>query len=358
MKNKTQFNVIGLMSGTSLDGLDIAYCHFRLDDQQWGFKIIHAETVEYPLEMIEKLMKSTTLSGLQLTQLDHELGSYIGNAVHRFVNKYQVEVDLIASHGHTVFHQPEKGFTLQIGNINDISAKTGLPVIGDFRSLDVAYGGQGAPLVPIGDKLLFSDYDYCLNLGGIANISYENNGQRIAFDISPCNMVLNHLAARLGKSYDHEGGFARSGHVDKELLKQFNNLPFYASPAPKSLGFEWVERNFFPLLEPGQQSTEDLLATCVEHFAFQISRTISKPGSRLLITGGGTFNNYLIERITSHSGGRNTEVIIPDKEVIGFKEALIFAFLGVLKITGQSNCMSSVTGASQNTCGGVSVGFM
>lgn len=355
MKNKTHFKVIGLMSGTSLDGLDICYCHFQLDNQ-WSFKIIQTETVEYPQEMIERLMESTTLSGLQLTQLDHDLGNYIGKSVQEFVDKYGLEVAFIASHGHTVFHQPENGFTLQIGDINDISAKTGLPVIGDFRSLDVAHGGQGAPLVPIGDRLLFADYDYCLNLGGIANISYEENGDRIAFDISPCNMVLNHLAARFGKSYDHEGSLARSGKVDDSLLRVFNDLPFYSASAPKSLGFEWVEKNFFTLLEQKGYTNEDLLATCVEHFAFQISKAMSRPNSKLLITGGGAFNNYLIQRIKFHSDS-DTEIIIPNKKVIGFKEALIFAFLGVLKVTGQSNCLSSVTGASKDTCGGVGVGF-
>ncbi|UII28678.1 anhydro-N-acetylmuramic acid kinase [Fulvivirga maritima] len=357
MKAKTEFKVIGLMSGTSLDGLDIAYCHFT-KDSAWSFSLEKATMVKYPEKILKTLVGSTQLSAVELQELDHSLGEYIGSVVKDFIDAESLKVDFIASHGHTVFHQPDKNFTTQIGNGNDISAVTQLPVIYDFRSMDVALGGQGAPLVPIGDKLLFHDYEYCLNLGGIANISFEKQGKRIAFDISPCNMILNYLANKLDLEYDDRGKLAEEGMLIPELLEKFNVLNYYTQPWPKSLGYEWVEKEFFPFLDSPSYAIKDLMRTCVEHTAIQIVNVIKDSGGsgKILITGGGAFNDFLISRMRDLIGSNHT-LLVPGATLVSFKEAVVFAFLGVLNVNGENNCLASVTGASSDSCGGVKVGF-
>ena len=347
------YNIIGVMSGTSLDGLDLAHCTFQLNKtNNWSFKINNATTIVYPSQLLDKLSEATTFSGLALMFLHNELGNFIGQSVNQFVKDNNIDKNSIAaisSHGHTIFHQTEKQLTTQIGNGANISAITELTTVCDFRTTDVALGGQGAPLVPIGDKLLFSDYDYCLNLGGIANISSLESTQSIAYDICPVNIVMNKLALNLGFPYDKNGEFAKSGIVHKYLLLQLNQLAYYSKSSPKSLGIEYISQSIFPVLGSFNISNQDKLATFVEHIAIQIANNITSKNKKVLFTGGGTFNTYLMERIESHY---RSKIITPSPQIIDFKEALIFAFLGVLRLRKEVNCLKSVTGASQDNIGG------
>lgn len=346
-----KYNVIGLMSGTSLDGIDLAYCHFEEENGKWSFKVEKAETISYSEEWKKKLSEVETKSALEYAQTDVDFGHLLGKTIAGFIKKHQLNPDFIASHGHTIFHQPEKKLTTQIGNGAAIAAECGCTVISDFRTIDVALGGQGAPLVPIGDKLLFSDYDFCLNLGGFGNISFEENGKRIAFDTSPVNIVMNLLVKEIRLDYDKDGVLAASGEVNDELLNELNSLDFYQKPYPKSLGKEWVLSTFLPVLDKYNISLNDKLRTICEHVAFQIGE-ITKAQSgikKMIITGGGAKNKFLIARIKKLSG---VEVTIPDEITIDFKEALIFAFLGVLRMRNEPNCLKSVTGASHDNIGG------
>jgi len=346
------YNVIGTMSGTSLDGLDIAHCRFEFSENRWNFKINEAITVDFPNNLKEKLKQAINMPGLDLMKLDSKLGDFIGQSIIDFItnnNIDQTEIDCISSHGHTIFHQPELKLTTQIGNGANISAITKLPVICDFRTPDLALGGQGAPLVPIGDKLLFSEYDNCLNLGGIANISFIQNSERIAFDICPVNIILNKLSKELGYEYDRSGKNAESGKIDTILLKQLNSLTYYQKPHPKSLGMEWVESEIYPIINTSTNSTENKLCTFVEHISIQIANNIKGKDKTVLLSGGGTFNTYLIQRIKANTPNK---IIIPSIQIIDFKEALIFAFLGVLRTRNEINCLKSVTGASSDNIGG------
>ena len=338
------------MSGTSLDGVDIAYCEFSLDNV-WSFQLIHAETIVYDKFWKKILGEIHNESAEKISEMECGYGNYLGNLVKNFCTKYKLNPDFVSSHGHTVFHQPSKGFTKQIGSGAHIAAHAGFPVICDFRSLDIALGGQGAPLVPVGDKYLFPDADYCLNLGGIANISFDYNDQRIAFDICACNLVLNYYAVKKGVSFDKDGQIAASGKINTSLLNSLNSLPYYSKTFPKSLGREDVEKDIISLIDSLNLSAEDVLSTYCEHISFQIANVTdkTKKGKRMLITGGGALNGFLKNCIIRNS---NTEIIIPKKEIIEFKEAIIFAFLGVLRIRNEINCLKTVTGASKDSCGG------
>ena len=345
------YKVIGLMSGTSLDGLDIAYCLFSYDNGKWSYSIEKAETIEYSKEIKNKLLKAEHTTSEEFAKIDKDFGHFIGKQTRKFIDKYSLDVDFISSHGQTIFHQPEIHFTSQIGDINAIAAQTRIKTIGDFRRLDIALGGQGAPLVPIGDRLLFSDYPYCLNLGGFSNISFDKNGKRIAYDICPVNIVLNSLAEREGMPYDKDGILARSGKINQELLEKLNDLDFYKGEEKKSLGKEWVLKHIFPLLDVSSLEVKDIMATYVEHVAIQLA---SKINGDVLITGGGVFNKYLIERLRVKL---NYKIHIPDPIIINYKEALIFAFLGVLRERKEINTLCSVTGAIKDSCGGLIVEY-
>ncbi|HQW22376.1 MAG TPA: anhydro-N-acetylmuramic acid kinase [Bacteroidia bacterium] len=344
------YKVIGVMSGTSLDGVDLAYCTFTHDDH-WSFKFHFGQTIPYDAEWKRKLSTAQFLPKDSLIILDKEYGSYLGILVKAFMDTNKIDVDFISSHGHTIFHQPKKGITVQIGSGEAIKIATGKTVVCDFRKGDVALGGQGAPLVPIGDKLLFSQMNYCLNLGGIANISFDKNEERIAFDICACNMVLNDLVSERGLSFDNDGEIASAGKLNKELMEALNEIPFYRQTFPKSLGREDVEGDVFPLLKKYEISLEDKLNTFCKHIAIQISNVLEKDvsDSKMLVTGGGTLNKFLLECIEDKC---NLKIIIPQKEIIDFKEAIIFAFLGVLRMRNEVNCLKSVTGASADSSGG------
>ncbi len=345
------YQVIGLMSGTSLDGLDIAYCRFSHTGGNWQFAIETAETIAYPLPLAEKLKGATSLEEKELHHLDIELGDFFGRQVNQFISRHKFSVDFIASHGHTVFHQPEKRFNLQIGNPQVLSKITGLPVVADFRTRNIMAGGQGAPLVPIGDKLLFNEYNYCINLGGFSNISYDNKtGKRIAFDICPVNIVLNQLAKETGKDYDINGETGKQGKIHQPLLDELNAISYYSQSAPKSLGSEWLEKNFLPVLSKYNLSVTDQLRTVYEHIVFQIKKILDPLlTGKILFTGGGAHNTFLTELLRKNL---KQTVVLPDKQIIDYKEALIFAFLGVLRKENIPNCLSSYTGAPEDmVCG-------
>ncbi|WP_294217349.1 anhydro-N-acetylmuramic acid kinase [uncultured Chryseobacterium sp.] len=346
------FYAIGLMSGTSLDGLDLCFAEFEKTGTIWKFRILQAETLPYSEDWENRLRNSILLSAQELLELHSEYGYYLGKQVNEFIHRHQLEnISLIASHGHTVFHQPEKKFTLQIGDGRAIKLETGLPVIYDFRSQDVLMGGNGAPLVPIGDELLFSGYGACLNLGGFSNISLSSEGKRIAFDIAPVNIVLNHLAQQLHKSFDENGALAEKGHIDESFLDRLNALDFYHLSHPKSLGVEWCHQHIFPTF--GNMEITDALATFTEHAAQQISTVINThPIKDILITGGGAYNTFLIEKIKEKT---KAAIIIPEPKIIDYKEALIFAFMGVLRMNNEVNVLSSATGSSADHCSGVIV---
>lgn len=343
------FHAIGLMSGTSLDGLDICLARFE-KQQAWYFEILKAETLPYSEEWENKLRNSIYLSAEELLELHSEYGFYLGKSVKRFIEKHQLQnIDLIASHGHTVFHQPQKKFTLQIGDGRAIKLETDIPVVYDFRSQDVLMGGNGAPLVPIGDALLFPQYDACLNLGGFSNISLKINTRRIAFDIAPVNIILNTFAQQLNKPFDENGDLARTGKINEILLAQLNSLPFYQQSHPKSLGIEWCHESIFPLCK--EIGVLDLLATFTEHASVQISKVLNENQlKKVLFTGGGTYNSFLTEKIRSKT---DAEIIIPEKDIIDYKEALIFAFMGVLRVNNEINVLASATGSSKDHCSGI-----
>ena len=347
---KTEYKVIGIMSGTSLDGVDIICATFGFNTV-WHYTIHYVETVPYNTYWVNALQSLVTLSKEALEHIDEEYTLYLSNIIKVFINNHNIKnVDAVCSHGHTALHQPQEKITYQIGNQLQLASLLKHTVVCDFRVQDVQLGGQGAPLVPIGDELLFSEYDYCLNLGGFANISTKIHTERIAYDICPANIVLNYYVKQLGFDFDDKGKIASTGGINNKLLQQLNTLEFYKQEYPKSLGFEWVTQNIFPLIDTFQLEVKDILRTFIEHIAIQISAEINKKSNAsVLITGGGAFNDFLMHRIQSQT---NNSIVLPNKIIIEYKEALIFGFLGVLKLRNEVNCLSSVTGAKHNHSSG------
>jgi len=341
-------NIIGLMSGTSVDGLDICYVSFDNNDPS-KYEIIDCETIDYDDNLKTKLKNVIEMDNDQIKQIDKEFGEFIGLNVLKFIKKNTLyKADLISSHGHTVFHEPKFNKTLQIGNGEIINKITKIKTVNNFREQDIQLGGQGAPLVPIGDKLLFDNYKYCLNLGGFTNISVKDSRTIYAYDICPLNTVLNHYANKLGYDCDLDGKLSEKGVINIDLLNELNDLEYYKKSYPKSLGLEFVIENIFPITEKYKIKEVDILATYIEHASFQIKRNIDN-GSKVLLTGGGTFNDNLIKTLNHDS---KINFIVPDKTIINYKESLIFALLGYLKINGKVNCLRSVTGASNDHSSG------
>ena len=355
------YRVIGLMSGSSLDGLDIAYVEFQENGGNWNYTILESGCYPYNDEWIQRLKNATALPALDYQLLHAEYGHLTGKLVNRFIEEHQLnyQVALIASHGHTTFHLPSKKMTAQLGNGAAIAAETGLPVVTDLRALDIAFGGQGAPIVPIGEKMLWKEYDYFLNIGGIANISLKAD-QYIAFDICPANRVLNMLANDTGKNYDGGGEMAAGGSVNSTLLEKLNRLDFYKIPHPKSLANDFGTEVVYPMIRDTGCGIKDKMRTCVEHIAVQIRDAISSlkiqqpatSNQQLLATGGGVFNSFLMKRIKESLMDLNIEVIVPDEKLVNYKEALIMAFIGVLRWRQENNVLSSVTGAVRDSIGG------
>jgi anhydro-N-acetylmuramic acid kinase len=342
--------VLGLMSGTSLDGLDLALCRFEGADEKYTFRLLKARTFEYPAIWRQRLSSIKDASAEKYFAMNALYGRYIAEKVNEFLEESEFRPIAIASHGHTVFHQPHAGFTTQMGCGATISANTGITTISDFRSIDVAHGGQGAPLVPVGDKYLFGDFQACLNLGGIANISYDVKGQRIAYDICVANMLLNYLAEINGEAFDEGGEAARAGKVDQELLDRLGAQAYYSQEGAKSIGREWFEKNILELFEDSSSPVNDLLATGTEHIASVLAGELnSKAIKNVLVTGGGAFNTFLIERLRTMT---TCEIVLPDEPIINFKEAIIFAFLGFLRMLEIPNALKTVTGAEVDSVGG------
>ncbi|MDR6966851.1 anhydro-N-acetylmuramic acid kinase [Flavobacterium arsenatis] len=349
---KNVYNTIGVMSGTSLDGVDLAHIQFSIVQNKWQFKILECETIPYSQNWVDTLKTATNFSQDQLEKLNADYTLLLGSIISDFITKHKIEnLDAVCSHGHTILHQPQNGFTLQIGNLPEIATIVNQKVVCDFRLQDVKLGGQGAPLVPIGDRILFLEYDYCLNLGGFSNVSFEENRTRIAFDISPVNTVLNFYANQLGFDYDDEGKISKSGNLNSDLYNQLNALDFYQKKYPKSLGFEFVKETILPLIEIFEIPIEDKMHTFTEHIAFQIGLALKVKEGKLFITGGGAYNKFLINRIQFHLP--EMQIIIPESKILEFKEALIFALLGVLKLRNEINVLSSVTGAKCDHSSGI-----
>lgn len=349
--NKQSYKVLGVMSGTSKDGIDIVEVELNYVKRQWNYQFVHAETYSYSDEWFHKLYTADRLPVQEIEQLDKDYTQYLGNQISRFIQTNSVKnLDAVCSHGHTVWHKPEKGFTYQMGNRAELAQISNQKVVCDFRVQDVKLGGQGAPLVPVGDRLLFSEYIACVNLGGFANVSMEAEGKRLAFDIAPVNIVLNHLAEDLNKAFDEGGEIARKGLVHQKLLRELDALEFYKMKSPKSLGIEWVREYILPLLYNSGADTSSLLATYTQHAANQIAKAIQGLKGKILFTGGGCRNKYLMERVALQT---EAEIIIPGEQLIDYKEALIFGLLGVLKLRNETNVFSSVTGASQDHSSGV-----
>lgn len=354
--NQKQLRIVGVMSGTSLDGLDLALVKFTPNATSWSYSIEATRGIPYENSLRTRLEDAIKLQADNLLSFHASYGTWLGEQVREFLSDLKTSADAIASHGHTIHHRPELGFTFQLGSPQHLAIACGLPVVGDFRSKDVALGGQGAPLVPIGDRILFGAYDFCLNLGGISNISFESNKTRIAFDIGICNMLLNYLSKSAGCNYDKGGALARAGHINTPLLSALDALPYYHQSFPKSTGYEWFKSAVIPLIKQYPDTSENLLRTAAEHIAQQIIKQVttlkSKREPNVLITGGGARNTFLMELLHLH-GKQQMHWVIPDTELIDYKEALIFALLGALQLSGQTNVLASVTGAKRDSCSGI-----
>jgi anhydro-N-acetylmuramic acid kinase len=352
------YKAIGIMSGSSLDGLDIAFAEFQENAGKWTYEIRQAGCYSYSIEWIEKLKTATSLTALDYQLLHVEYGHYIGQQINKFIeeNNLHYQIALISSHGHTTFHVPSKKMTAQLGDGAAIAAETQLPVVTELRALDLAFGGQGAPIVPIGEKLLLGDFDFFLNLGGIANISFKTDPY-VAFDICAANRVLNMLANEAGKEYDDRGQMAAGGKINEELLKKLNALEYYKQPFPKSLANDFGTDIVYPMIRASGCAIPDALRTYVEHIAAQIKNAISHSGvethgSRMLVTGGGAFNDYLLEQLKDKLKELRIEVVVPPEDLVKYKEAMIMAFIGVLRWRQEYNVLSSVTGAARDSIGG------
>lgn len=355
------YRTIGIMSGSSLDGLDIAFVEFQENGGKWKYEILEADCYPYSAEWISRLKKAISLNALEYQILHVDYGHYIGQEVNRFIEEkgLQYKVALVASHGHTTFHVPPKKMTAQLGDGAAIASELQLPVVSDLRAMDVAFGGQGAPIVPIGEKLLLPEYDLLLNLGGIANISL-NAEEYIAFDVCPANRVLNMLANDAGKEYDHDGEMAAKGKPDSNLMKTLDALDYYRQPYPKSLANDFGTDTVYPLIKKTGIDINDAIRTYTDHIAIQIKNAITNlmnrkqptANSKLLATGGGALNGFLINQLRQQLQALNIEVIVPDKKLVNYKEAMVMALMGVLRWREEYNVFSSVTGAVRNSIGG------
>jgi anhydro-N-acetylmuramic acid kinase len=349
------YRALGIMSGSSMDGLDLAYVHLHSSQGKWNYTLAEAVTIPHTSEWISRLDAAPELSAREYLLLHHEFGVYIGQEVNKFIEERNLDfqIQLIASHGHTVFHMPQHGTTAQLGSGAAIAAQTGLQVVTDLRSLDMALGGQGAPIVPIGERWLFSGYDYFLNLGGIANITLAVDGIYQAFDVCPANRVLNLLAQKRGQAFDRDGAWASAGQVIIPLLEALDGLDYYLLPPPKSLPNQFGTEVVWGLIKASGCPVEDGLRTYTEHIARQLARALdAKPGGKMLVTGGGAHNVFLVERITALLDPLGISISVADPMVTDFKEALIMAFMGVLRLREEENTLASVTGALRPSIGG------
>lgn len=359
------YKVIGLMSGSSLDGLDIAFVEFHENAGKWNRELIRSKCVPYDKEWADRLRNATSLSAGEYLLLDAAYGRYLGERVNEFIEEHNLhyQVQLIGSHGHTSFHDPGNRMTAQLGCGATLAAVTGINVVSDLRAMDVALGGQGAPIVPVGEKLLFTDYRFFLNLGGIANISFNDPDRYIAFDVCPANRVLNMLVqdADSGKHMDSGGELAEKGEVIDGLLDQLNALEYYRMPYPKSLSNDFGTDVVAPMASTLNYDLDDALRTYVEHICVQVDaavRKLKKTSSvredqvKMMVTGGGARNSFLVSRLTAMLAEQHVTVEIPNEDLIDFKEAIIMALIAVLRWREENNALASVTGASRDSIGG------
>lgn len=352
------------MSGSALDGLDIAFIEFHEASGKWSYTLRNQVCYPYSQEWVNRLRNATSLNALDYQLLDVEYGRYLGEEVNRFIEEHhlQYQVQLISSHGHTTFHAPDHHMTAQLGDGASIAAITGINVVSDLRAIDVALGGQGAPIVPIGERLLLGEYQLFLNIGGIANLSVNNPDQYAAFDVCPANRVLNMLAKKAGKPFDDRGELAAQGKVDTTVLEMLNELEYYRLPHPKSLSNDFGTDVVYPILQQHCSNTNDALRTYVEHICYQVAKSvhqfnnasdIDNPSQhRMLVTGGGANNSFLASRLENILGSIGVSVVIPNEELIDFKEAIVMGLIGLLRWREENNVLSSVTGASRDSIGG------
>lgn len=350
------FKILGLMSGTSLDGLDLCFCEINEDKSNWSFEILETKSVSYSEEMQSELRDAIYLKADDLLLFHNTYGSWLGQQAKQFISEKKLKPDFISSHGHTTHHQPENGLTFQIGSGQHLANESGHKVVCDFRTNDVALGGQGAPLVPIGDELFFGEYDFCLNLGGISNISLSQKGKRIAYDIGLANMILNYITRKIDLAYDDGGKLARSGKMNHNMLDRLNGLKYYLLPYPKSIGYEWFVEEVVPIVDITDDTTENLLHTAIHHICEKVAQQVqlnnTKKENSLFVTGGGALNHFLIE-VLQDKLGENTQVVATDKQLIEFKEAVVFALMGALRVEQEINVLKSVTGAKRDSSSGV-----
>ncbi len=344
------------MSGTSLDGLDLCYCHISRTEDKWAFEIKETKSISYSEDMRSELKDSIYLKADELLRFHNTYGTWLGQEAKAFIAENNLKVDFIASHGHTTHHQPENGLTFQIGSGQHLANESGCKVICDFRTNDIALGGQGAPLVPIGDELFFSTYDFCLNLGGISNISLKQKGKRIAYDIGLANMILNHITHKIDMVYDKGGSLARKGSINQKMLEKLNALKYYLLPHPKSIGYEWFLEEVIPIVDETDDTTENLLHTAIHHICIKVVQQVqlntSQKEQTLFVTGGGALNGFMIETLQNELND-NTKIIVPSNTLIEFKEALVFALMGALRIEQEINVLKSVTGAKRDSSSGI-----
>ena len=346
--------VLGMISGSSLDGLDIALVQFTIDPQVHNpilsWNIVRAETIPFSEQQTDQLKSLPNHTAYGLVETDNDLGYFFGNCAQAFIQQSET-VDLISSHGHTIFHHPGRSST-QIGNPAHIAAITAIKTVADLRNMDTAYGGQGAPLAPVADKYLFPEYLACLNIGGIANISIKTSNSIVGYDICGANQFLNLYAQTLGFPYDDGGFIARSGTIQADLLNDLNMLDYCQRTPPKSLDNSEVQSMYLPILRSHRLSAQDTLATLTEHIAMQVGDSLPNTRGKVLVAGGGTFNTYLIERINSNIP-QGFDVVIPDRVIIEYKEATLVALCGLLRLYGLPNSFKSITGASKDSINGV-----
>ena len=348
--NKKSYSVIGLMSGTSCDGLDIAHCVFSKAENEWQYEILNVKSIDYSKKMRNKLIQCSKLDSLSLKKLDNKLGEFFSNSVKSFISSHKISADLISSHGHTVFHDIKLQLTYQIGNPLIIYKDNKIPVIYNFRELDVLFNGQGAPLVPFGERELFKGYNYCVNIGGIANISSLDKNNFYGYDICPANIILNYYARRLDYDFDINGKLSSKGILKKKLFNKLNNLKYYKKNYPKSLDLLFIEKKYFTLFK--NYLPKDILKTFIEHMAYQINTSINERNSKVLLTGGGVFNNEVLKNIKKYNK-LDTNFIVENKKLIIFKEAVIFGFLGLMRFLNKINVENTVTGAKFSTSSGL-----
>ena len=346
------------MSGSSLDGLDVAFAELEENGGQWNFEIKAAKCFEYDDVWKNKLQNAVHLNAHNYFLLNSDFGKFCAEKINLFIeeNALQYQVQLIGFHGHTTFHSPKENVTAQLGNAAIIAAHTGINVVSDLRSIDVAFGGEGAPIVPIGEKLLFKNFDYFLNIGGIANVSFNIENNYFAFDVCAANRVLNLLAMQAGKAFDEDGKIAATGNINEKLLKQLNEESYYKQSFPKSLSNNFGTEIIYPVIKNYSLSTADALRTYCEHIAIQIRKAFENNQQngekKLLITGGGALNVFLTGRIKTLLQTLNIQTIIPQKEIINFKEALIMGLIATLRWREENTVIKTVTGAKRNSIGG------